>query len=297
MQNNHLEQLKKEYRDVPIPLELDFVVKKALKESGANSIRSKNSFKRIGIAAASTVTFVTLLTVGINYSPVFASTLSKVPVIGGIVEVLTLGKYTVNEDRFTANIEVPAIQGLANKALENSLNEKYLAEGKKLYQEFMAEMENMKDGQGNFAVDSGYIVKTETDKILSIGRYTLTVKASGEEKLKYDTIDKENEILITLPSLFKDNSYVEIISENIKSQMREQMKADESIIYWVDSQREYVDNFDKIAENQNFYINKEGKLVISFDEYEVAPGSMGVVEFIIPTEAISNILVSNEYIK
>ncbi|MDU5177028.1 RsiV family protein, partial [Clostridium sp.] len=41
----------------------------------------------------------------------------------------------------------------------------------------------------------------------------------------------------------------------------------------------------------------EGKLVISFDKYEVAPGYMGVVEFVIPTEILSDSLVSNEYIK
>jgi len=32
---------------------------------------------------------------------------------------------------------VPAIEGLENKELQNSLNEKYLAENKKLYEEFM----------------------------------------------------------------------------------------------------------------------------------------------------------------
>jgi len=48
--------------------------------------------------------------------------------VGGIVKVLTL-----NEDRFKADIKVPAI-------------EKYLAEN--LYEEFMAEMENMKKEEG-----------------------------------------------------------------------------------------------------------------------------------------------------
>lgn len=42
---------------------------------------------------------------------------------------------------------------------------------------------------------------------------------------------------------------------------------------------------------------EEGKLVISFDKYEVALGYMGVLEFTIPTEILANILVSNEYIK
>jgi len=95
----------------------------------------------------------------------------------------------------------------------------------------------------------------------------------------------------TLPSLFKDNSYIEIISENIKDQMRERMKADDGFIYWVDvdENEEFIEPFDKISPNQNFYITEEGKLVISFDKYEVGPGYMGIQEFEIPTEVIADI--------
>jgi len=81
--------------------------------------------------------------------------------------------------------------------------------------------------------------------------------------------------------------------------MIERMKSDENLIYWVNvgGNEEYDDAFDKISADQNFYINGKGKLVISFDEYEVAPGFMGVQEFVIPNQAISDILVSNVYIK
>lgn len=215
----------------------------------------------------------------------------------GPVKVVTFQEYTVKGDRFEADIKVPQIQGLANKDLENSLNEKYRAEGKQLYDQFLDEMENLKNGEGYFSVNSGYMTKTETDRLLSIERYTLTVMASGAEKLRYDTIDKEKQILITLPGLFQDKSYVDTISNCIKSQMKEQMQADAGIIYWVDSREGLIDAFDKISENQNFYITEDGKLVISFDEYEVAPGNMGTVEFTIPTEMILPILVSDEYIK
>jgi hypothetical protein len=37
--------------------------------------------------------------------------------------------------------------------------------------------------------------------------------------------------------------------------------------------------------------------VISFNKYEVAPGYIGTPKFEIPTEAITDILVGNEYIK
>jgi len=300
MKDKNLQQLKKNYMDIPIPVELDFIVKKSLEDNGVKITNSRDNFKGIKIAAASIAAAVTLFTVGVNSSPVFAASLSNVPVVGSIVKILTFREYTVNEDSYNADIKVPSIQGLENKDLENSLNDKYLTENKKLYEEFMADMEDMKNnGDGHIGVSSGYAVKIDNDKLLSIGRYVVNTVGSSSTTMKYDTIDKQSEILITLPSLFKNDSYVNIISENIKKQMIEQNKADENKFYWVEGIEKDVDMdlFEKISKDQNFYINSEGKLVISFDKYEVAPGYMGVVEFVIPTEILSDSLVSNEYIK
>ncbi|MGO5137588.1 DUF3298 domain-containing protein [Clostridium butyricum] len=300
MKDKNLQQLKKNYMDVPIPVELDFIVKKSLEDNGVKITNSRANFKGIKIAAASIAAAVALFTVGVNSSPVFAASLSNVPVVGIIVKILTFREYTVNEDSYNADIKVPSIQGLENKDLENSLNDKYLTENKKLYEEFMADMEDMKsNGDGHLGVSSGYVVKTDNDKLLSIGRYVVNTVGSSSTTMKYDTIDKDSEILITLPSLFKNDSYVNIISENIKKQMIEQNKADENKFYWVEGIEKdmNMELFEKISKDQNFYINSEGKLVISFDKYEVAPGYMGVVEFVIPTEILSDSLVSNDYIK
>lgn len=299
MKDKNLEQLKKEYLEIPIPRELDFVVKKALKESGKKMNKKNNRFKGLKVAVASLVASLALFFIGVNTSPVFAQTMLKVPIVGSLVEVITFREYTFDEDTFNANIKVPAISGLENKKLENSLNEKYLQENEKLYEEFIADIEDLKqNGGGHLGVDSGYIVKTDTDKILSIGRYVVNIVASSSTTIKYDTIDKEKEVLLTLPSLFKDDSYIDVISENIKSQMLEQNQADENKIYWVKGIEEELsfETFEKIGAEQNFYINPDGKLVISFDKYEVAPGYMGVVEFVIPTEVIANLLVGNDYI-
>ena len=120
-------------------------------------------------------------------------------------------------------------------------------------------------------VDSGYVIKTDNDRILSVGRYVVNTAASSSTTFQFDTIDKQKEILITLPSLFVDKRYIDIISVNIKSQMVEQMKTDENKVYWVEGFGEdlFDDNFEKIAEGQNFYINDSDKLVISFDKYQV----------------------------
>ncbi len=299
MKEQDLEQLKKEYMNVPIPSELDFVVKRSLQE-GRRKMHRKNNFKKIRTVAASLVAAVAILAVGVNSSAAFAKTLSEVPLVGNVVKVLIFREYIVNEDTFNAEIKVPAIDGLKNKNLENSLNEKYLTENEKLYEEFIAEMKDLKEkGGGHLGVDSGYVVKTDTDRILSVGRYVVNTAASSSTVFKYDTIDKQNEVLITLPSLFKDDSYVEVISANIKEQMRKQHQVDENKIYWVEGVEEegFVDLFEKISKEQSFYINTDSKLVISFDKYEVAPGYMGVVEFVIPTEILADILAGDEYIK
>ncbi|WP_236124819.1 RsiV family protein [Clostridioides sp. ES-S-0054-01] len=48
-------------------------------------------------------------------------------------------------------------------------------------------------------------------------------------------------------------------------------------------------DFESIDKYQDFYFNKNGNLVISFDEYEVASGYMGAVEFVIPNKVIENL--------
>jgi hypothetical protein len=300
MMDNKMEKLKNEYMNVSIPSELDFIVRKTLKENGFYRMRRNNRFKRGRIAVGSIAAAFVVLTVGVNTSPAFAEVLSKVPIVGSLAKVLTFREYTVNEDKYNMNIKVPAIQGLANKGLESSLNEKYLEENKKLYEKFMTDMKDLKQNRGgHLGIDSGYEVKTDTDRLLSIGRYVVNTVGSSSTVFKYDTIDKKNEILITLPSLFKDDRYVDIISENIKKQMVEQNKADNNKFYWVSGieQKGTMQLFEGISKEQSFYINTEGKLVISFDKYEVAPGYMGIVQFVIPTEILSDILISNEYIK
>ncbi|WP_152395963.1 DUF3298 and DUF4163 domain-containing protein [Paenibacillus guangzhouensis] len=291
--DNNIEQLKQNYTQIPIPEELDFVVNKAIRQS---RMKRTNLRWMIGTAAA-VIVFVS----SVNSSPAIANAFANIPVLDKIVKVVTFREFKVDEDTFNANLKVPAVTNLENKTLEEMLNTKYMEENKKLYAEFQQEMDEMKkQGGGHLGVDTGYEVKTDNDQILSIGRYYVNTVGSSSTTMKYDTIDKKNQVLISLPSLFKDDSYIAHISENIKQQMLEQMKADPEKTYWVKkdaNDTESMDIFETIKKDQSFYINNEGKLVISFDKYEVAPGAEGIVEFVIPTEKIASDLVSREYIK
>lgn len=279
--------------EIEIPSDLDDVVNKALKNPRKKNRTPLRILVGSGAAAA-------LLMVVLNTNPVLAKSFSDVPVIGNVIKVMTFVEFKIEDEKHHANIKVPSISNLKDQDLEKSLNEKYLKENKQLYQEFMQEVESLKkQGDGHIGVESGYVVKTDNEKILSIGRYVVNTVGSSSTTFKYDTIDKKKQVIITLPILFKNQNYIETISENIKDQMKQQMKEDKTKVYWIlDAGVENpIDPFEKITANHNFYINQDNKLVISFDKYEVAPGYMGVVEFIIPTELLSDDLLSSEYIK
>lgn len=59
------------------------------------------------------------------------------------------------------------------------------------------------------------------------------------------------------------------------------MAEDDSKIYFSKSDGD-VEGFKGIIGDESYYFNEKGEIVIVFDEYEVAPGYMGVVEFTIP---------------
>ena len=289
-----MNRFRNEYENIEIPDELEFLVRTTIKEQEKKMKRKNIINKSVIAAAVAGVVFVG----SINLSSEISYALSEVPVLGSIVRVLTFKTFELKDNNFDAELKTPAIEGLDSK-LEAMLNQKYLDENQKLYDDFMKEIDELKKAdmdEANMGIASGYEVKTDTDKLLVIGRYVVNTAGSSSTTIKYDTIDKQNKLLITLPSLFKDEAYIDIISENIKAQMKEQMK-DENNVYWLEDEMMGDENFSKIDKNQSFYITKDNQLVIAFDKYEVAPGYMGNPEFIIPSELLKDALVSEEYIK
>ncbi|MEK4852251.1 DUF3298 domain-containing protein [Paenibacillus sp. FSL H7-0756] len=289
-----MEKLKQDYMNVPIPAELDTLVTQSLLPAP----RRRRSIKWfLGSAAAAVALFVS----GVNISPTFAQSMSELPAVSALVKLVTFTEYRAEGDGYHADVKVPAITNMPDKKLQDMLNEKYIAEDQKLYKEFMAEIDQLKDkGRPNKGIDSGYEIVTDTDQLLTIRRWVVQTAASAYETIQYDTIDKKNQVLLNLPSLFKDESYVSVISENIKEQMREQMKTDTDFKrYWIKGENEDLpaSGFDSISKTQSFYINGDGNLVISFNEYDVAPGFMGPVQFVIPTDVIRSQLVSQQYVK
>lgn len=151
---------------------------------------------------------------------------------------------------------------------------------------------------GYTSLEAFYTILLNNDDMLSI-RFDGTLNVGGSADFsRCFLLDKHTGNIIELADLFRDGAdYITPISSYILDEMTIRVKNKEGMYYvpggiWSDNAC-----FKSISKDQNFYINDSGKLVIVFDEYEVAPGSMGIVEFVIPTSVIDTILSEHSFIR
>lgn len=192
---------------------------------------------------------------------------------------------------------MPQVEGLKNAKLQEELNKELEVQGTKTYEDFLAmakEWEEV-DSVAHYNVDMNYEVLTDTEEVFVLRVNKVESIASTNQEVTFYVIDKKNEAKVTLPGLFKDESYVSVINEYLIGEMKRIMAEDESKVYWMPEDK--IPFYEGIKPDQKFYINDKGELVIHFDKYEAGPGSTGESNFVIPTEEIADLLVNREIIK
>ncbi len=250
-------------------------------------------------AAAGVVAAALALCILPNCSEVMAKKLGNVPGIGGFFRLVTIREYAYHDGMQEAEVHVEGITaddgsvqgeqaieaqkegaGVVNEDME-ALTEKWIGKFKKQLK---------KNGYHGLTVSS--------EVVCSTGDY-FTIKLTAEESQAdtyvenhFYTIDLRTGKRMALKDLFdKDSDYVGQISTNIKEQMREQMAENEDISYWLDDKEMPENDFDRISEDEEFYIDDENNLVICFQEGDVAPMYMGSVTFTIPKDVLQDIRV------
>ena len=134
---------------------------------------------------------------------------------------------------------------------------------------------------------------TDTPDWYCMEVFCYTASADGFEQVNHFTINKKTGERVELEDLFYAGAdYITPISEEIISQMRARMTENPEVEYWIDSEDDPESDFSRIREDQDFYIDDEGRLVICFNELEAAPMSMGTVEFIIPDKVLAPIRIN-----
>ena len=290
-----LHTLQKEYMQPTMSEEQLSRLKMKMEEAKCEN-RKERRIARItrsaATAAALVIAFITLP----NLSPTIAYAMEQMPILGQFVKVVTFRNYEYEDEQHKAEVVIPEIViddqipvEQLQSVLENTTNEMN-AEIQKISKELLVEFVNhIRDelGYKELIVKSEVVTTTQEYFTLKLSCYQS--EASGYEWDYFYTIDLTSGKRLELKDIFVDGvDYITPISENIKEQMRSQMEKDENISYWLDDEMEEL-NFNEIAEETDFYINQNNDVVICFNEGDVAPMCMGIIEFEIPAEVLKAI--------
>lgn len=237
-------------------------------------------------AAAAGLSFVMLFLLP-NISPAYASAVEKIPVIGDLVHVITIRNYMYSDEMHEMNIQVPELEEGNSDALA-AINRDVTELTDILVQQFYEDLEKIGD-KGHSSVYADYEVVTNTEKWFTLRICVVHAAGSGNISYKYYHLDKMTGEIIRLGDLASDQEFYEKVEAEIKRQMREEMKNDSSLYYWVDDAM-FGEDLVSLDADHNFYWNEKGDLVIPFDKYEVAPGYMGAPEFVIDREAVADFM-------
>lgn len=288
-----MQKWKEEYENIKAPEEMRERIEASVERARRQKLKERRKTVRIWGGMAAALAIVLILP---NTSSSVAAAMQQIPVLGELFKVVTIREYQVDEERYKADVKVPEVvpESTGDPAEETSQAQKTAEEinfdiqkvTDELIEEFKQNMEEFEEGYQDLYIDSE--VLTDDDRWFSLDLVLYQGAGSGYERHRHYTIDKTTGKRPTLQDFYGED-YVKRISDEIKEQMRSRMAEDENVIYWLDYEDVPEWNFEAISEEQDFYVNADGHVVICFDEYEVAPGYMGCVEFELSDEGLRNI--------
>lgn len=201
--------------------------------------------------------------------------MQQVPILGRVVEVITLRHYLHDDPYHQADVSVPQIQ--TGSQAGQAVNGQVQADTDRLIAAFEADMAEA----GYQGLDVQYAVVTDTADWFTLRVDVVQTMASGAQSGLFYHIDKRTDEVVTLSDLFAAGSdYVNVLSAEVLRQMQQRMQEDETAAY-------FPEKFTAISPEQNFYWNADGNLVLVFDEYTIAAGFMGMPEFVIPESVLA----------
>ena len=321
-EQEQLKQLKEEYENMTIPEAGRERLQAGIDRARMEKKRAERARRRSAWTAVAAAAVVMIALPNTNMQ--IAHAMENIPVLGGFFRLVTVRQYNYSDENHDAEIELAQItyedgegaaaasevavgaaapEGADAGSVDGDEKEAAVAklsedgvqavnqDMEATVEELIRQFEDTLSEEGYHGVHVSQDVVTDNAQYYTVKLSVLETEASGYEHNQFYTIDKQTGNVVTLADLFAEGSdYLSVISENIKTQMREQMTADEGVIYFLDDEDMPEFNFQSITDQTNFYFNEKEELVIAFDEYEVAPGYMGAPEFVIPQEVTAALL-------
>ena len=229
--------------------------------------------------------FLTFVVI-VNLSPSFASSISDIPIIGNMAKVFTIEEYKEEDEQKLINAKIPGIENTGNTELEKRINYEIALKMNEVleeaedraaeYKKAIIETGGKEEDYQPINIQIDYKVGYSSDKIVSFVILKSETLASAYTERYFYNIDIETGKNLNLRDLL-GNDYKNIIDETIYKEIEERSKNPDNM-YFVEEEMKFsgIKN-----EYQNFYINTDGKVVIVFEKYEIAPGYMGAQEFVI----------------
>lgn len=278
-----IRQAKAVYEAIKIPEQLDYIVNKAINNK-QNTKEYKMKYVKYVLSTVSCV-FLTFVVI-VNLSPSFASSISDIPIIGNIAKVFTIEEYKEEDEQKLINAKIPGIENTGNTELEKRINYEIALKMNEVleeaedraaeYKKAIIETGGKEEDYQPINIQIDYEVGYSSDKIVSFVILKSETLASAYTERYFYNIDIETGKNLNLRDLL-GNDYKNIIDETIYKEIEERSKNPDNM-YFVEEEMKFsgIKN-----EYQNFYINTDGKVVIVFEKYEIAPGYMGAQEFVI----------------
>lgn len=292
-----LKTSKSVYDAIQPPEELDAAIRHAVRtvalaEEETARFQWKNRWVKyaVGTAAALCASFV----LAVNVSPALAQDLYQLPVIGNMARVFTFVQYEKEEEADVLNVTLPALENTGNTELEQRVNYEIQYEMNQLIEEARQRAQEYKQAflnTGGLEEDFrpldiyvDYTLHCNNGQTVSFVITKAETLASCYEELYFYNIDLESGRNLTMRDLLGPD-YVRIVNESVKRQIEERKAADPEVMYFESDGEFGAAAFSSIREDQGFYINEAGHVVVVFEKYEIAPGFMGIQEFEILPEA------------
>lgn len=244
-------------------------------------------FPRIAAAAACfALVFLFILP---NVSVAYATAMENIPIIGELIHVFTIRNYLYSDPYHQMDIQVPNVSDPADGEAADVINSEVDQLTQDLVQQFYDELEVVGD-EGHGSVYVTYDVLNNTERWFVLKLSVHLISGSGDNYFVYYNVDRQTGKIVNLGDLFTTDDFETVLTENIKEQMRQRMKQDSNLVYWLDRKEDFGIEFAAVDGEHNYYFNEDGDLVIPFDKYEVGPGSMGCPEFVIEKDVYMNML-------
>lgn len=227
-----------------------------------------------------------------NTNEQVAHAMQSVPLAGAYFKMVTFRNYDYDDGEHEAHVNVNGVkvesadEGSAKNANASAreVNQKISEKTDQLIAEFKDSLNQQ--GYGSLSVSTDVV--TDNAKYYAIRLTALTESADSYEENEYFVFSRKTGEVLSLKDLFRDGSdYTGVISDYLIRYMRNDMKKNSDHSYFVDDD---IVPFTGITEDQQFYINDSGNIVITFNQGEVAPMYMGALQFEIPHKVVADIL-------